>query len=169
MRSTFARAEAASGAGAVAAIRRSLDKLLTVYGSVPWQTSYTVFREGIDPSLVACIADAANRSRQQLFSHLDIPATTLKRKKAEGGALPEAQSYRVLGFLTIAARLHRMLQESGDPEALKSFDLFGWLVDWMNEPNPSLGDVTPFAALRSPTGLQEVESLLERMRTGVAA
>ena len=48
-----------------------------------------------------------------------------------------------MGFLRIAATLRRLLDESGDPDAMKAFDLEGWLAGWMKQQLPELGGKTP--------------------------
>jgi hypothetical protein len=73
------------------------------------------------------------------------------------------QSIRVL------ATLHGMLDESGDPEQMKTLDLEGWFVRWLHEKQPELGSKTSVDMLRNPEGLRAVGQVLERMRGGLAA
>jgi hypothetical protein len=74
-----------------------------------------------------------------------------------------------MGLLRVAATLRRLLDESGDPDAMKTFDLEGWLASWMKQQLPELGGKTPAEMLRNPEGLRAVEEVLERMRGGLAA
>ena len=98
-----------------------------------------------------------------------MPETTFRRKDEAGEPLTGAAAYRVMGFLRIAATLRKLLEESGDPEELKDFDLSGWLAQWMREELPELGGKTPAEMLRNPEGQRAVEEVLERMRGGLAA
>jgi hypothetical protein len=65
--------------------------------------------------------------------------------------------------------LRRLLEESGDPEQLKDFDLEGWVAQWMRERLVELGGKSPAEMLRNPEGQRAVEQVLERMRGGLPA
>jgi uncharacterized protein (DUF2384 family) len=71
--------------------------------------------------------------------------------------------------LRIVAKLQRLLEESGDPEQLATFNLESWVKTWVGEPLPEFGDKTPADMLRNPEGQRAVEELLERMRGGLPA
>jgi len=62
-----------------------------------------------------------------------------------------------------------LLEESGDPEQLKNFDLEAWVRDWLATPLPEFSSKTPAEMLRNPEGQRAVEELLERMRGGLPA
>ncbi|MNY81985.1 hypothetical protein D3C86_2238470 [compost metagenome] len=62
-----------------------------------------------------------------------------------------------------------MLDESGDPEQMKNFDLEGWFSQWIQTKLPELGGKAPAEMLRNPEGQRAVEQVLERMRGGLVA
>ena len=74
-----------------------------------------------------------------------------------------------MAFLRVAATLRRLLEESGDPEQLREFDMEGWLAQWMRQRLPELGGKSPAEMLRNPEGQRAVEQVLERMRGGLPA
>jgi uncharacterized protein (DUF2384 family) len=74
-----------------------------------------------------------------------------------------------MGFLRVVATLRRLLEESGDADLQKGFDLEGWVAQWMREQLPELGGKTPAEMLRNPEGQRAVEQVLERMRGGLPA
>src|ERR1017187_3244619 len=86
---------------------------------------------------------------------------------ATGEPLPDVAGHRVMGFLRVAATLRRLLEESGDPEQLKDFDLEGWVAQWMREQLAELRGKTPAEMLRNPEGQRAIEQVLERMRGGL--
>ena len=100
---------------------------------------------------------------------LGLSATTFRRKDEAKEPLPDVVGHRVMGWLRIAATLRRLLEESGDRDALASFDLDTWLAGWMRQSLPELGGKSPAEMLRNPEGLRAVEQLIERMRGGLPA
>ncbi|WP_425057421.1 MbcA/ParS/Xre antitoxin family protein [Roseateles toxinivorans] len=67
----------------------------------------------------------------------------------------------------LLARLRNLLDQSGEP--VPSADLETWLDGWMYSPLAELGGLTPAEIITSSRGLHELETLLERMRGGLAA
>ena len=72
-----------------------------------------------------------------------------------------------MGFLRLMATFRRLLEESGDPEQVASFDLVE--ARWIREPIPEFGNETPAVMLRNPEGHRAIEQLMERMRGGLPA
>lgn len=98
-----------------------------------------------------------------------ISQTTFRRKDEAGETLPDVVGHRVMALLRVAATLCRLLEESGDPAQLDSFDLEGWLARWMRESLPEFGGRTPAEMLRNPEGQRAIDEVLERMRGGLPA
>lgn len=65
-------------------------------------------------------------------------------------------------FLTLHAEVVRIVAESGTPDG---FDSCAWLKEWLDSPNPALGDVRPGSLLDSPEGLQNVLDVLHSMQS----
>jgi putative toxin-antitoxin system antitoxin component (TIGR02293 family) len=130
---------------------------------------YDAVEQGVPTSVVPLIAGAFGGSRESVMALIGVSETTFRRKEEARQPLPEAAGYRVMGFLRIVARLQRLLEESGDPDALAGFDLEAWVQAWMHEPLPQFGDKTPAEMLRNPEGQRAVEDLLDRMRGGLPA
>lgn len=67
----------------------------------------------------------------------------------------------------LLARLKDLLAQSGNPGS--SADLGAWLDVWIYEPLPELGGSTPASLMAKTQDLDKLETLLERMRGGLAA
>lgn len=119
--------------------------------------------------MVDLIAVATRQPASLVMDIIGVSPTTFRRKEEANEPLPDVAGHRVMGFLRIAATLRRLLDESGDPQATSTFDLEGWLANWMKQQLPELGGKTPAEMLRNPEGLRAVEQVLERMRGGLAA
>ncbi len=65
-------------------------------------------------------------------------------------------------FAVLRAEVIRIVAESG---VLKGFDPDSWLKEWLDSPNPALGDVRPRSLLDSPEGLQNVLGVLRCMQS----
>jgi putative toxin-antitoxin system antitoxin component (TIGR02293 family) len=115
---------------------------------------------GIPPSIVDTIVDGTGATDTEIRRNLGLPTTTLKRKKAEDAPLSEAQGARLVGFIELAAKVDRMLEESGDPDRVKDFNVGVWLHAWMSTPNPELNGQTPFSLMTDSKGQRIVETLL---------
>jgi uncharacterized protein (DUF2384 family) len=119
--------------------------------------------------LVYVIAGATGEPVNAVMDLIGVSQTTFRRKEETKEPLPDVAGHRVMGFLRVAATLRRLLEESGDAEQLKSFDLEAWVAQWMREPLPALAGKTPAEMLRNPEGQRAVEQVLERMRGGLPA
>jgi len=124
---------------------------------------------GVPTYLVDLIAAATGQAAANVIDMLGVSATTFRRKDVANEPLPDVAGHRVMGLLRIAATLRRLLEDSGDPQALGTFDVDAWLATWMQQALPELGGKTPADMLRNPEGLRAVEQVLERMRGGLPA
>lgn len=149
--------------------RRIFDQLVNRVISSPGIVLFEAVEAGVPTYLVHLIAGATAQPFTSVMDFIGVPETTFRRKEEAGEPLTGAGAYRVMGFLRVAATLRRLLEESGDPEEVKDFDLSGWVAGWMREELPELGGKTPAEMLRNPEGQRAVEEVLERMRGGLAA
>jgi putative toxin-antitoxin system antitoxin component (TIGR02293 family) len=130
---------------------------------------YDAVEAGVPAWTVDVIAESTGKPSTSVMEMLGLSATTFRRKDEAKEPLPDVVGHRVMGWLRIAATLRRLLEESGDPDALASFDLATWLAEWMRQSLPALGGKSPAEMLRNPEGLRAVEQLIERMRGGLPA
>ena len=135
----------------------------------PGITLFNAVEAGIPTYLVNIIAGATGETVASVIDIIGLSQTTFRRKEDANEPLPDVAGHRVMGFLRVAATLRRLLEESGDPEQVKDFDMEGWAAQWMREPLPELGGKTPAGMLRNPEGQRAVEQVLERMRGGLPA
>ncbi len=124
---------------------------------------------GVPTRMVDVIAGATGETTAYVMDMIGVSQTTFRRKDEAGEPLPDAAGHRVMGYLRVMATLRRLLEESGDPQQLATFDLDTWLATWMRQSLPELGHKTPAEMLRNPEGQRAVEVLLERMRGGLPA
>jgi len=149
--------------------RPAFDDLVGRVMSSPGVTLFDAVEAGVPTHMVHVIAGATGAAASNVMDMIGVSPTTFRRKEEANEALPDVAGHRVMGFLRVAATLRRLLQESGDPELLKDFDLAVWVAQWMRERSPELGGKTPAEMLRNPEGQRAVEQLLERMRGGLPA
>lgn len=151
------------------ASRRALHDVVGRVVNSPGVTLFNAVEAGVPTSMVKVIAGATGETVRSVMDMIGVSQTTFRRREACNEPLPALAGHRVMGFLRVAATLHRLLEESGDPRLLKSFDLERWGIRWMRERLAELGGRTPAEMLRNPEGQRAVEQVLERMRGGLPA
>lgn len=149
--------------------RRAFHDLVGRVMASPGVTLFDAVEAGVPTYMVNVIAGATGEAVADVMHIVGVSQTTFRRKEEANEPLPDVAGHRVMGFLRVAATLRRLLEESGDPELLKDFDLEGWVAQWMREQLPELGGKTPAEMLRNPEGQRAVEQVLERMRGGLPA
>ena len=150
-------------------VRRTFQSLVERVGSSPGVALFDAVEAGVPTSMVDVIAGATGEPAARVMELSGVSPTTYRRKDEANEPLPEAAGHRVMGLLRIAATLKRLLDESGDPEQVASFDLEAWLARWMREPLPEFAGKTPGEMLRNPEGQRAIEQVLESMRGGLPA
>jgi uncharacterized protein (DUF2384 family) len=130
---------------------------------------YDAVEAGVPTDVVKLIAKATGEPISVIMGVAGVSQTTFVRNEAANKPLPDVAGHRIMAYLRLLATLRRMLDESGDLEQMKTFDLEGWFARWVHEKLPELGDKTPADMLRNPEGQRAVEQVLERMRGGLAA
>jgi putative toxin-antitoxin system antitoxin component (TIGR02293 family) len=149
--------------------RRAFDDLVARVIAAPGVALFDAVEAGVPTELVHVIAGATGQSAGSVMDLIGVSPTTFRRKEEAREPLPEVAGHRVMSFLRVTATLRRLLDESGDVERLREFDLDAWVAAWMVEPLPELGGKTPAEMLKNPEGLRAVEQVLERMRGGLPA
>ena len=149
--------------------RRAFHDLVGRVMASPGVTLFDAVEAGVPTYMVNVIAGATGEAVTDVMELVGVSPTTFRRKEEANEPLPDVAGHRVMAFLRVAATLRRLLDESGDAELLKDFDLDAWVARWMRDRLPELGGKTPAEMLRNPEGQRTVEQVLERMRGGLPA
>lgn len=149
--------------------RRELRALVIRVSESTGVVLFDAVEAGVPTHVVKMIAGATGESVTAIMNLVGVSQSTFLRKEVAKEPLPDVAGHRIMGYLRVVATLRRLLDESGDPEQMKDFDLEGWVAQWMHEELPDLGGKTPAQMLRNPEGLRAVEQVLERMRGGLVA
>jgi putative toxin-antitoxin system antitoxin component (TIGR02293 family) len=149
--------------------KRAFHVLVDRVMASPGVVLYDAVESGVPTHMVDLIAGATGEPVTRVMDVIGVSQTTFRRKDESHEPLPDAAGHRVMGFLRVMATLRRLLEESGDPQQLATFDLEAWLAQWMREPLPEFGDKTPAEMLRNPEGQRALDQVLERMRGGLPA
>jgi putative toxin-antitoxin system antitoxin component (TIGR02293 family) len=167
--SFWAAARGRRGESKNAASRQTFAGLVARVLRSPNIVVFEAVEEGVPTYLVELIAAVMQQPASVVMNIIGVSPTTFRRKEKANEPLPDMAGHRVIGFLRIAATLRRLIDDSGDQEALSSFDLDAWLARWLRQPLPALAGRTPVEMLRNPEGIRAVEQVLERMSGGLAA
>lgn len=167
--SGHAKRPAAAAAPSPQQSRRTLRALVEQTKASPGVALFDAVEAGVPTHMVELIANATGEPITRVMEMVGVSPTTFRRKDEAGEPLPDAAGHRVMAFLRVLATLSRLLDESGDAQAVATFDLEGWAAKWMREPLPELAGKTPAELLRNPEGQRAVEQVLERMRGGLPA
>ena len=111
-------------------------------------------RAGLPYGVLEAIARDFQLDLKDLVQILDIPWSTLARRKKAGRFRPD-ESDRVYRLARIAAMAASVLE--GKERAAR----------WLREPNRALGDQTPLRLLDTEVGGRQVEAILGRIEHGV--
>lgn len=149
--------------------RRELRALVIRVSESTGVVLFNAVEAGVPTHVVKMIAGATGESVTAIMNLVGVSQSTFLRKEVAKEPLPDVAGHRIMGYLRVVATLRSLLDESGDPEQMKDFDLEGWVAQWMHEELPDLGGKTPAEMLRNPEGLRAVEQVLERMRGGLVA
>jgi putative toxin-antitoxin system antitoxin component (TIGR02293 family) len=167
--SFWATARGRRGESTNAASRQTFAGLVARVLCSPGVVLFEAVEEGVPTHLVELIAVVMQQPVSFVMNMIGVSPTTFRRKEEANEPLPDVAGHRVIGFLRIAATLRRLIDDSGDQEAVASFDLDAWMARWLRQPLPALAGRTPVEMLRNPEGLRAVEQVLERMCGGLAA
>lgn len=145
------------------------DRLVDQFRHSDSLTVWKAVEDGVPTATVMLLSKALGQPAPQVLLLLGLAETTYRRKAEAGEALPEVAGHRTVALMRVVAKLRQLLDESGDAEQMKNFDLDAWISAWLKEPLPEFGGETPASLLRNPEGQRVIETLLERMRGGLVA
>ncbi|MFA9215896.1 MAG: antitoxin Xre/MbcA/ParS toxin-binding domain-containing protein [Sphingomonadaceae bacterium] len=148
---------------------KQLRLLLARVREAPGVQLFDAMEAGVPTGIIKLIANASGVSAAVIMRLAGISPSTFVRHEVANKPLPDAAGHRMMAYLRLLATLRQLLEESGDPGQMKSFNPEQWMVHWVQERLPELGDKSPADMLRNPEGQRAVEQVLERMRGGLAA
>lgn len=120
-------------------------------------------REGVPAIALDHLARAMRVPTARLLMWMDWPATTVKRKIRARSILSKSEGEQILLAVRLISQVQQMINESGSPEG---FDAPSWLANWLAEPNPALGHLPPGEYMDTTEGLNLLNDILARMRSG---
>ena len=147
--------------------KRELNDLVSRVSGSPGIELFNAVEAGVPTRVVNLIADATGEPIGAVMDLIGVSPTTFRRKEETKDRLPDVAGHRVMGYLRVVATLRKLLEESGDAQAMKTFDVQAWVAQWVRIALPELGGKTPAEMLRNPEGQRAVEQVLERMRGGL--
>ncbi|MQA40559.1 DUF2384 domain-containing protein [Rugamonas sp. FT29W] len=131
----------------------------------PLQRIATI-KEGVQARRLGELSTALARPQEWLLQLLGLPRTTINRKIRNDQMLTTDQSERVLGLARLIGQVAAIVQQSGDPAG---FNAAAWVSDWIEKPNPALGNRRPAEFMDTLAGQEVLAGLLAQMQTGAYA
>ena len=120
-------------------------------------------RHGVAPEVVNLTITDMGITKTSLYTTLDFPTSTMKRKSAKDQVLPSALSERMIGLQKLIGQAQTMVEESGNPE---EFNAALWVAQWLERPLGSLGGQKPAHFMDTIQGQELVSDVLARMQSG---
>lgn len=112
-------------------------------------------RRGLPFSILDEVAAMAGVGRLALARIIDVPSTTLARRR-KAGTLTTEESDRLLRVARLVARAHEMML--GDEDAARR---------WLRDRHELLEGESPLERASTEVGGREVEQLIGRLRHGI--
>ncbi len=112
-------------------------------------------RSGLPFAMLDEVAVAAGIGRLTLARVIDLPATTLARRRKAGQLTPE-ESDRLVRVARLVAMAHDLMRGDGDAACR-----------WLGDPHELLEGESPLERASTEVGSREVEDLIGRLRHGI--
>ncbi|WP_018467065.1 type II toxin-antitoxin system Xre/ParS family antitoxin [Calidithermus timidus] len=128
---------------------------LAFFGLNPHSTDEGIreLKSGLPVEGWAALVHALDTTEKALAEVVQLPLTTLARRKKTGRFTPE-ESERLLRIARLVAQAQQVFRtEQG-------------VARWFKKPNRALGGKTPLEYASTPIGAEEVERVLERLLDG---
>lgn len=116
----------------------------------------SLVRQGISANAIEAAVQVMDMGQAELARALDIPERTLARRKKEG-VLSRDESGKLVRLARVVERAAEVFEDG--PAAL----------DWLKNPNASLGGASPLSLLDTELGAVAVLHALGRIEHGVFA
>lgn len=124
------------------------------------------FQAGLNPDVVAMLAEHMGTTQKNLQEYLQLSSTTVERRKSKAASLDLYQSERLAGLKRLIDQVQAMVEDAGDPS---SVDAPKWFGQWIEKPLSALGGRKPAEYLSTVSGQNLVSNLLNQMLNGVYA
>jgi len=154
---------------AVSARRRSSGANIFLFKDVfsaGGQERIDLIKGGVGASSIVHFASLMGRSQVQVMEMLGLPRTTVLRKIKADADLAVDQAERVIGLSKLVGQVETMVKQSGDPAG---FDAPQWVSQWLEQPNPAIGNRPPAELMDTVAGQDLVSTLLGQMQSGAYA
>ncbi len=138
---------------------------IVAYKSTPLQRIEWI-RAGVSARALVKTGERMGMTKERVLSILQFTRSTFNRRLKEGATLPRDYSERVIGLHKLIGQVEAMVAESGDPAG---FDAARWVADWLEQPNPALGNATPASFMDTVEGQELASSVLSKMQSGAYA
>ena len=112
-------------------------------------------RRGVPSEAVDHLLGHLAMPRSRVLKALLLPPRTIGRYQQTHQALPVEASERIIRLARVTAYAEEIFADKDDA------------LEWLNSPNPALGDEVPLDLLGTETGGQRVVDVLTRLAHGV--
>lgn len=130
------------------------------------QERINLIKGGVGASSIVRFASLMGTTQIHVMEMLGLPRTTVLRKIKANAYLAVDQAERVVGLSKLVGQVETMVKQSGDPIG---FDAPQWVSQWLEQPNPSIGNRPPAELMDTVAGQDLVSSLLGQMQSGAYA
>jgi putative toxin-antitoxin system antitoxin component (TIGR02293 family) len=122
-------------------------------------------RDGIPGRVLKEMALVMQVPARRLYHILGAPKATVERKIAANQVVSGTTGQAALGMVRLLGLAQDIVDKSTAPEA-KKFDTAKWLGEWIETPQPALGNKKPADLLDTPTGVEIVARTLGALQSG---
>lgn len=162
---TSLTAKSAASARATKPHATKINDYLVIFHASPLER-INFIKQRLEADDLSLLARNMGTSQDNLMITLGLPRSTIIRKAKEKARLTAEQSERVIGMARLVGQVEAMVAESGNPEG---FDAAHWLREWLDQPNPALGQQRPAEFMDTIAGQEFVASLLAKAQSGAYA
>ncbi|UTH72330.1 antitoxin Xre/MbcA/ParS toxin-binding domain-containing protein [Chromobacterium sp. IIBBL 290-4] len=140
----------------------SITHFLRLYRLSPMERIDLILR-GVPAAEAKEVAKRMDVAQDAMFKVLRLPISTVNKRAARNQELTIEESERLVGMASLIGQVESMMAESGEAE---DFDAAKWLGQWMETPNPALGQRRPAEFLCTAEGFRLVSDVLAAMQSG---
>jgi putative toxin-antitoxin system antitoxin component (TIGR02293 family) len=125
-----------------------------------------MIRKGVPATVLEKIVRRMDIPKEQLYTTLRLPRSTVDRKIRNNGTLSAEHSERVIGLERLIGQVEAMVAQSGNPAG---FNANRWVGEWLERPLPALGGAKPADFMDTMEGQELVARLLAQSQSGAYA
>jgi putative toxin-antitoxin system antitoxin component (TIGR02293 family) len=143
----------------------SRGKFLSIY-SASATDRVNLIRKGVPAQSIVRTAKVMGVTQERIVTMLAFPKSTTNRKISNRQSLTREQSERMIGLQKLIGQVESIMIESGPDE---HFDAAHWVSQWLEQPLPALGNVSPATYMDTFEGQAIVSGLISQMQSGAYA